>query len=330
MIAIPRHLLPEDPEGIMDVLEDYFAFDRLPMWEEVDDQVQVRLVPPPRGEFYVDPRLDEGLEWWGGGVAIENIPDLKGTRGALRIGMNDAWTLWSWSLWLSDRARRSERPGPVCVLHADDHEDLMSPRVIAGPEGMIDPITGESVIMTDPESVSRAITSGAIGMGSFIVPFLSHVPNLHVRHLRADGPEQPATPMTVGVEPDSLLRPGADRLVVRRDGPASEGSYCRTADARSWAEVPEDCSVLLHIDLDYFNNRYDGDSDWRNRSRQFDPAPGAVEELVDSMIEALEASGAMSRVEDVFIGISPGFFPAELWATTVDRLTEGLGQAGLR
>ena len=78
--------------------------------------------------------------------------------------------------------------------------------------------------------------------------------------------------------------------------------------------------ILLHIDMDYFNNRYDGDSDWRGRTERLDPNPERICAMIDRMTAALDQYGVFERIEDVVIAYSPGFFPAELWPMADERL----------
>jgi hypothetical protein len=92
-----------------------------------------------------------------------------------------------------------------------------------------------------------------------------------------------------------------------------------------WATgIAEDLPILLHIDLDYFNNRYDCDTDWRERASLHDPDQAVVLTMVDEVFDALEATQTLDRIEDTAIAVSPGFFPSELWAPTIERISERL------
>lgn len=327
MIEISASRLPADPEARMRALEAYFAHDRLPVWTQDGERILVELVSPPTPQFYVDPLIEDGLEWWGSGAAIEDVPNLYRRQNGLTVAMNDAWCLYSWSRWYSALSleRRSQQ---VCVLHIDDHEDLMTPRVLIGEGGLEDQLTGKPVGLDDPDSVRASILSGAIGMGSFVAPAVATFSAVKFRHLRTDGPEMGPLPMQVVAEPDTLLLPGAQRLGIDRTSSGTSGSsYMRTSDPQRWAEVLDDVAVLLHIDLDYFNNRFDGDSDWKTRSRVHDPDLDVMLRNVDAIVDALNRNDVMHRIEDVFIGISPGFFPAEFWQVIIERLESGLAGA---
>ncbi|MCU1485587.1 MAG: hypothetical protein JWN67_2333 [Actinomycetia bacterium] len=320
MVAIPRSALPASDDDVAAALRAYFSFDLFPYWERDGDFVQVRLEPPPAIENYVDPDLMEGLHWWGPDTTVQDIPSAGRGDGPASLWMNDAWTLYRWSSWLE---KQRDRPARLVVLHIDDHEDLASPRLIVTDEGLEDLITGQPVRLREPATVQAAIRSGAIGMGSFIAPLLHHMPDTEIRHLRARTPALPPTPIRWGSAADTLLRPGAPRLTLVRGDPASDvqGTYMRTSDPMSWAaEISLDSTVLLHIDLDYFNNRYDCDTDWRERPSRHDPDLATVLRMVDDVFDSLEETYTLGRIEDVATAISPGFFPSELWGPTITRI----------
>jgi hypothetical protein len=94
----------------------------------------------------------------------------------------------------------------------------------------------------------------------------------------------------------------------------------------AWASDDSDRPILLHIDMDYFNNRYDGDSDWQLHAPRHDPSEDRVVEMVDELFDAVAMTGANDRVEDVAVGISPGFFPGELWAPAIGRVLDRIAE----
>lgn len=237
----------------------------------------------------------------------------------------DTWTLLSWSEWLA-----RVPPGiaeQVVILHVDDHRDLGSPRLYLTNGVLIDAITNEEVRLTVPSSVQQAIESGAIGMGSFMTPFLWQCPQATVRHLcqppKMQGDVRQI--LTLASVPDTLLDPDADRLTIELvEGTADSENYLGTSDVAMWSRNIEGRPALVHIDMDYFNNRYDGDSAWVLRAPRLDPDLSTMLSKVDDLIDALAASKAI--IEDVSIAYSPGFFPAELWQPVDRHLRAGLAR----
>ncbi|UVH55168.1 hypothetical protein NWF24_20275 [Variovorax paradoxus] len=235
----------------------------------------------------------------------------------------DTWTLLGWSEWLA-RVPSSTIEHAV-VLHVDDHRDLGSPRLYMVNGALVDAITQEEVRLTDPLTVQRAIESGAIGMGSFMTPFLWQCPQAIVRHLcqppkmRADVRQM----LKLTTVPDTLLDPDAERLAIEfvEAAPGTQ-NYLGTSDAEIWSRGIAGRPALVHIDMDYFNNRYDGDSAWPERTPRLDPDLPTMFSKVDDIINALVASKV--TIEDVSIAYSPGFFPAEFWQPVDRHLRAGL------
>lgn len=325
-MRVALDLLPEDDARRRAVLRDYFC-DKDALAERTPDGWSLTLSWPGDSERHVDPALDVGLEWWGGSVRRESMAGARRRDGKLMRCLYDSWTLASWTHWL-------DRHGPnalesVVILHVDDHRDLGSPRLVNDGASWRDLISGQDCDLRDLSSITAAIESGAIGMGSFMTPFLAAAPRAEVRHL-CQPPKARLTQdfkIHCSTTPDSLLEPGAPRpdveLIPVAPGIGS-GRYRITPSINDWLSGVEGRPVLLHVDMDYFCNRYDGDSDWASRSDRLDPPPEAIDRRIDDIVEALSTSGVADRVEDAVVAFSPGFFPAELWSRADERLTRGL------
>ncbi len=226
--------------------------------------------------------------------------------------------------------RQTEPDGGPIILHVDDHRDLGSPRLRVGADGWSDMISGEPVTLLDPISVANAIASGAIGMGSFMTPFLHRFPQCEVRHL-CQPPKVQSTQSYI-FEPrlvsDTLLNVHASRPNItlqaaeQHTGPST---YLLTSSVENWLAGTEDRRILLHIDLDYFNNRYDGDSDWSLHAVPLDPPRDAIMARIKELGEVLSTPDVAGRIDDVVIAFSPRFFPAEFWEEADRRLVDGLG-----
>lgn len=312
-LIIPRGRLPDDATHRHAALREYFC-DKDAHAELVAGEWHLSLSWPDDRERHVDPILDEGLGWWGQGARAETMALARRREGRVLTALYDSWTLHSWSQWLS--AEDGVAP-TVTILHVDDHRDLGAPRLRRAAEGWQDLISGSTFNVFAPASVQQAIESGAVGMGSFMTPFLHALPHAQVRHLC----QPPKAPMTQDFEirlitiADDLLMPGAVRPAIElhpADG-IGPGHYRITPDLDAWVEAIPSGPILLHIDMDYFNNRYDGDSDWRERAERLDPSPDWIRDRIEAMVAALSSRGLVDRLVDVVVAYSPGFFPAELW-----------------
>lgn len=334
-LTVSRDLLPETANERNSFLKKYFC-ELAATATAADGCWNIRLFRPDDADFYIDPNLGEGLEWWSTNFAhvdVAEIPVAFHRAKGWQLSLNDSWTLYSWSKWLQHSGQPTETPGCVTVLHLDDHDDLMTPRIrFDASTSFRDLITGATINLRQPETVAASVISGAIGIGSFMAPFLHRFPNVHVRHLcsteyttERKGPHA-VSPVEVQDEllaPQSM-RPGLrlEKLAVAADPDEQPEAhpYIVTDDLNDWLKELPSGPVLVHIDMDYFNNRFNGDSDWVDAGPKYNPPLPQVLARIDAVFASLEDSGVAERVEDFAVALSPAFFPADLWEPSVARI----------
>lgn len=321
---VAKDRLPVDREERFETLHSYFC--ELRAWaEEVDGEWEIVVTRPDRADYYVDPNLTSGLEWFSrtfGAVDIAGIAHAVHRSPAFQLSLNDSWTLWSWALWHN---RRSLSDLDVTILHVDDHDDLMTPRLLVR-DRMIDALTGNEFRLEVPSTVEPAIRSGAIGVGSFMSPFIRAASRVDVRHLCATEyakKRQGQFRLVPTSVPDALLHPSDVSPGLRLEPAAADKQidrrYSVTDDLDLWLGDLRPGPVLFHVDMDYFNNRFNCSSDWEH-SDNHDPDPAQVLRRIDEMIDALRRCAVLERIEDIAIALSPGFFPAELWQPSIELM----------
>ena len=321
---VAKDRLPVDREERFDTLHSYFC--ELWAWaEEADGEWEIAVSRPDRAAYYVDPNLPSGLDWYSrtfGAVDVAAIAHAVHRSPAFQLSLNDSWTLWSWALWLN---HRSLSDLDVTILHVDDHDDLMTPRLLVR-DRIIDALTGKEFRLDVPSTVEPAIRSGAIGVGSFMSPFIRAARRVDVRHLCATAYARKRegqfrlVPTSV---PDALLYPKDVSPGLRLDAAAADEPidrrYSVTDNLDLWLRDLRPGPVLLHVDMDYFNNRFNCSSDWQD-SENHDPDAASVLQRIEEMINALRRGGVLQRIEDIAIALSPGFFPAELWQPSIELM----------
>jgi hypothetical protein len=286
----------------------------------------------PSAPAYLDPDLAQGLAWWSDRFTSIGVADI-GTAvyrdAVLQIALEDSWTLYAWSNWLARAPVGEARPACVTLLHLDEHDDLMSPRLLATGDCWRDAITGKTVDIQQPESIAAAIHSGAISIGNFIAPLGHWLPELHIRHLRqCPGADKDAGMRTMHPiwQPDTLLAPGYARPALElSNSNASTGlpgqhTYLCTVDSDLWLANLPPGPILLHLDLDYFNNRYDGNPEWQRITPDLNPPLTAILARIDEVFAVLTASNLAPRIVDYSIALSPDFFPASMWSVAAQRV----------
>ena len=308
-------------------LRDYFC-DKDAVASHSSRGWELSLAWPSDPKRHVDERLNLGLAWWGDGVRIQNMALARRRTPRLLRTLYDTWTLASWCEWL-ERRGGVDALAKLVVLHVDDHCDLASPRLKRDGDTWQDLVTGHQSAIDKPGSIVTSIESGAIGMGSFMTPFLDAVGHAEVRHL-CQPPKATVTNdfiFRIECQSDDLIEPGAlrPRTELEPTKGVGPGRYRKTPHLEDWLDGIDGGPILLHIDLDFFNNRYDGDSDWRDRPMRHDPPAEEIFNRVEEMSYALRRRGLLEAIEDVVFAFSPGFFPAELWASVDKHLTMCLG-----
>lgn len=323
-LRVASNLLPEDTHARHGRLRTYFC-DKDAQASPIEGGWQLDLVWPSDPERHVDIRIHDALSAWGG-IGLDSMATARCRSGRVLTSLYDTWSLLTWCEWAA-RAKTSPAE-QITILHLDDHRDLMSPRLAIEGARFVDMITDDPFDVMDPASVLSACNSGAIGMGSFLTPFLLAFPNSDVRQLcqppKIEGTEDWL--FRAAVERDDLLRPGAARpsISLETTHGTGPGHYRATSDLKAWLADIRDGPILLHVDMDYFNNRYDGDGDWTDRKRSLDPPLEAVLQRIDEVCSAIRKKGLIERIEDAAVAFSPGFFPAEMWEVAGARLRENL------
>ena len=328
-IFVPKAALPIDGAERANVLDSYFC-DLLASAREVPNGWSISLARPLSADYYIDPELQCGLDWWRrshGEVTVEDIPFTVFRSPRLQLSFQDSWTLSCWSDWL--HGNRNAQYRDLTLLHLDDHDDFMSPRLIVEEDGWQDALTGQRFELESPSSVRCSVQSGAVGIGSFMAPLLHVYSTVHIRHLCATGyasSRQGKHRVSPVFLKDGLLAPGQSRPALQVNvedamyGGVIGHPYEVTNDLQLWLTDLPAQPVLLHVDMDYFCNRFNGASDWQTARVGHDPGLSCVLDRVDQVFEILDEQDVTSMIVNCSVAISPGFFPAEFWQPAVERL----------
>jgi hypothetical protein len=324
-VSVPRERLPKEAEGRDDLLQQYFC-EVLAQAKQDGETWKIDLRRPNKLDVYVDPEIGRGLRWWRreiGPIKVEQIPSSVVRRWGYVLSCNDAWTLLTWSEWFHTVGLAPEQT--LTVLHVDDHRDFMSPRIATDDAGLRDMLTNRPVMWDDPASIASAITSGAIGMGSFFVPMLSRLKRVDLRQLTQRTSLQVGGTRSLHLveERDTLIDPKALRPAIAIVDTASTSAtirYTSTSDHAAWLRGVVDGPVLLHIDMDYFSNRYNGDSDAIGKPSPHDPTQEEVIEEIDRVFAALGETALSTRIVSCHVALSPGFFTGDLWEIGIRRI----------
>ena len=322
IIKIPKHQLPQDVREISEILDLYFR-SKLAIVKQNSDDWEIMLQWPDSFEYYVDPKLKEGLLWWHGNTPPVKIPFLRKGDEFYQEALNDNWSLYAWSLWLKKRQLHNALPREVVIIHVDDHRDMMSPLLRLQSQQLIDPINQLHMNLLSPSSVENAILSGAIGIGDFITAFLHHMDRVYIKHLDFRKIPTPIEEKKIFLDTyeDDFWAKGK-RLQTRllpfdcKENSTTmieKGVYEKHHNIEELLSSIPNIPVLLHVDMDAFNNRYNACSDWNKNSTSHDLNQTEVIEKIDELFAQLIEFQVIQKIENIALCLSPGFFPGEYW-----------------
>ena len=185
----------------------------------------------------------------------------------------------------------------------------------------------QSGIIFEPQSQDAwrtGIRLGVLGIGNFMTALCYLSPNIHIRHLSH---ASPATGGTFGLDYNPIAHwqvPEVSFAGITQNSDklrGSAGSYCCSLNAASaFADLPA-CPLIVHIDLDYFINDFNGnpcnsgyvpDKSLRTQARN----------RVDEMFSVL--SHLRSRIVSWVVAASPGFCSAHHWDWLCDIIAENI------
>lgn len=321
-IYINRDRLPDDTASRQQLLSRYFQRQEIDI-ELAESSWHVKTNWTRNPNYYIDPSLNQGLDSWFNPLTTATIPLAVTQDDGFLLALNDCWSLLSWSLKLNEWQQQGIKAHKINIIHLDSHTDMNSPRLSLNNDGSWqDLLSGKKFDVLDPNSITQAIMSGAIGIGSFISPLIAGNIDIDLYHLSPAQhfryqPDQYS--LTLNYERNDPLFETAIRSKLVVGHTHSNSSYTLTDDLTAICKtIDHRYPIFLHIDLDYFNNRFDGRPDWKKQSSRHDPSITQVLEQVDDVFQQLRDS--QIKLVDICVGVSPGFFPAEFWQTTLKQI----------
>lgn len=317
-INLEQSFFSKDNDEIIENLYSYFN-DQTFICKRNDNYLLIENLSFNTVYYRVDSLLEENINKIYSPITLEQLPFWFLKEKNYFLCFNDNWCLYSWSQTLQKIKKGIDN---LILIHLDSHDDIMNPRIFKKENKLYDVLTQKYFNILDSESVFSALESYAISIGSYITPLLHSINTLHIRHLL-----QVENPTGAGFCKNNIEksfyydllckdynRIGIEFLPYETDNKSTY--FCSDNLEDLLSDIPE-YPTLLHIDLDYFNNRYNGNTDWNEQSYKHDPSITEIKKHIKEVFNLLHK--VKDRIIDVSIGLSPGFCPSELW---VDMLEE--------
>jgi hypothetical protein len=319
--------LPSEPVERQSFLLNYFV-DHYPAcyFDKYHNSWVVKLCRPKFKEFYVDPKIRMGLDFWDRNLNIEMLHmSFRLQQDNYLEALNDNWTIYLWSKWWSNL---KTIPNIIHIIHFDDHKDLMSPLLTYNNGKILDMITRKVVDLKNPESVKSAIESGAIGIGSFITAFLvllEKKSRVYIHHVTKRPEKICRKSIILEKIPDTLfVNDKRFKTTLRQYNDLESKSVYQYVlhntvfNLYSKGKFISD-EFLLHLDMDYFSNPFDRDSEWKKKNHIFNPPIEVVKKNIEDVMELFSNAKVKTKLQNVSVALSPGFFPAEYWEYAIKK-----------
>lgn len=321
VLYISKKKLPPSPDEAIEFIYDYFNEFEL-VCRELDDCFQVEL---GANQYTYCEDISKGLEFLN--ISDENVKDYCIVDENSALCLSENWLPFAFAKFI---AGADKKKTDLTILHIDDHRDLMQPYLSCQNGRYIDMISGETIDLLKDSSVKKAVKSGAITIGSMLTAIVYSMQQVDIFHIK-----EAADYMSCGLKktcvPDNLLQDTYNRISVLTDeAECSTGRYYLTSE---WSDVisrlDKEKPCLLHIDMDYFNNRYNASTSWMENQHRHDPSFAEQMVMMNKLFAGIKEVMKLVEIKYVMIGISPSFYPVEYWSDGLQYLVRGLSNLGV-
>jgi len=305
--------LPLDPlflqaHGLAETEREIRKIVRSVNFEILEAQNAVRLFGPEMSYHLADPYLQDVLGRFATSHTPDGILSYRSDAGLFDLCFEDSWS----GYFIANRYRKNGRHDDLVLIHLDDHTDMMSTLLCQTGGALIDPVTGATFDPLSPNDWESAIYSGAVSIGNFVTPFYYSGAKVHVRHVNnSDGC---GSLSFISRKADLYdLVPGKQFAGISKASfpePSSMGTYLAGSNsAELLNDIPQGWTVV-HIDLDYFINDFDGAS----RGKNYLPGTALQFEAMRKMDQFFSSMANLRQnVDQWIIATSPGFCCALHW-----------------
>ena len=320
-IYIKKDRLAKLTDNAIEFIYNYFNEFEIECFE-FDNYIQINLIA---NQYTYCEDISKGLKFLG--IRKEDIKDFCIIQDRSALCLSENWLPFAFSIFLS---QANNDISQLTIIHVDDHRDLMSPYLSYRDGQYFDMISGEIVELNKYMSIKKAIKSGAITIGSMLTPIVYSITRADIFHIK-ENVEYKSYRVKKTCYPDNLIWDNCQRIAIQMDTlDCGIGEYHITSewsDVLKYLDTSKPC--LLHIDMDYFNNRYNASTSWAEIPNRHDPSFPVQKLLMDKLFDGVKKVMELTEVRYILIGISPSFYPVEYWADGLRYLIGGLEAIGL-
>ncbi|MBJ9110489.1 MAG: hypothetical protein KIC48_12575 [Citrobacter sp.] len=325
MIRIHKKYLPSNEQNIYDELYSYFLDHDINIVESDGDYWLISL---SKKIFNYCDDIKVGLDWLN--LSESNSVDFYLQGDNYLFCLAESFIPYGWSCLYSKT--RLDKNNTV-LLHLDSHRDLMDTRLSEVVTGIWkDLLTNKQVKFSEPQSVLASIQSGAIGIGSMVTPLLHDNPHINIAHYNPSVNGKKLFHVKPDFLNEHLFECQENLLCSSITNPTNKqkSNYIESNSLHEVVKFSKDKdNILLHIDMDSLNNRYNGDSDWESEGAYYDNDIFSQVSDIENLISLIIKYNLAKKIRHTSIGISPSFYPVEFWNPVTQYLLSSLIKCGI-
>ena len=223
-------------------------------------------------------------------------------------------------------AMHGNRQLPQIVVHVDAHHDLSASLLgEASPGTLVNEQFNIECRLDNPETVDHAVDAGFVNKASFLTAYFLAT-TARVLHV-----DRGCVPGKFLLKPTVQPIKIGDVLSAQQTFAMTRVAAGDTWDLLELPELPDDLHQLagqrtwLDVDLDAFCNRFDGDSDNRDKVGSSEERSIMLEHL-RGFLRDLAAVPWLVDISAVSVAASPGFFPSEYWEASIPIVCDGIAK----
>lgn len=317
-ISIPKNFLSANPQIAYESIYGYFNGFDIDIQETMYDYTLFLR----KSDFAYCEDISKGLLRLN--ILPDSISDYCFINASCCMCLSENWLPYGWRVITGQDIVAKN----TAIIHIDDHSDLMKPFISIESGIYRNLLSNQTANSLSVDFLKNAINTGAITIGSMLTMIVFSLERFNIYHLKRNVEKK-----RLGIVKQAFLDPliqNCERIGIDFIDDCSGPAYFLTSSVDeivSNLNGEEQC--VLHIDMDYFNNRYNGSTSWEidNIGKNY-----SLDEQKHRMVEiakALESINNTIPIKYILIGISPSFYPSEYWEEGLCFLLKSLYKSGI-
>lgn len=317
-ISILKSALPTDIQTAYDLLYDYFNGLDI----EIEEKQSLFNLCLRKSDFGYCEDLSDGLRVLG--IEADAISDYCYVTENSCVCLSENWLPYGWhKITGEDCVTRK-----TAIIHIDDHSDLMKPFISFESGKYRNILSNQTSDALNILFLKNAIDTGAITIGSMLTTIVYSLQEFNIYHLKRNV-DNFRTGIVKQTFTDSII-PNCNRIGIDFTQDAPDSCYFLTSSIDDIIyNLKDEEQCILHIDMDYFNNRYNGSTSWKQDQIGKDYPLNEQITKMQEIADCLKIINSKIPIKYVMIGLSPSFYPSEYWGKGLQILLKKLNDVGI-